>query len=136
MPCLRSALVVRGVEVGRRQEGHLARGRSHTIILVGNTLKFSVVYGLQLRRSSGHGGVHVVGQQQSNNWRDHRGIVGGSVEGGGAVRGLSALVVCAVLKRASGRRNHGAGPGVNLEWEAWNDGWVGYRKRRLGSLGG
>lgn len=134
MSCLRSALVVRGVEVGRRQEGHLDRGRGHAIILVAKTLRLSVVH--WLRWSRGHGGVDVVGQQQSNNWRDHRCGVGGGSEGGGAVRGMYALAVRAVLKGASCGRNDGAGPGVNLEREAWNDGWVGYGEGRLGGLGG
>lgn len=58
------------------------------------------------------------------------------MEGRGAVRGLPTLVVPAILKRVSCGRNHGAGPGVNLEREAWNDGWVGYREGRLGGLGG
>lgn len=50
--------------------------------------------------------------------------------------GLSALAVPAVLKRASCGRNHGASPGIYLEREAWNDGWVGHGERRLRGLGG
>lgn len=61
--CLRSELVVRGVEIGRRQEGHLVRGRDHTVILGGEALRFSVVHRLRLRQSSSDGGVHIVGQQ-------------------------------------------------------------------------
>lgn len=95
MFCLGSELVL-GVEVvwnvkgGRSREGHLVwwNGQTVRLCLGREATSFSMVHRLWGRHPCSHRGVHVVGQQQSDNRRDHGCSVGGSRNGWGAVRGL------------------------------------------------
>lgn len=86
-------------------------------------------------RPGGHRRVHVIWQDESNNWGHHRGGELSGVDGWRAGRGLDALVIPKACQRGVCVGADGSGSGVNLEGVARHHCGIRHGKGGLRGVG-